>query len=134
MAEHYEAVKQADEIYRRSDKFDADRRARAIALLGSHGLWSLAQISAISGAGMHEVRRAVTKKDSTGGRFNPATLTWILEEFDLRGRQDTNDLLTTKIVDEGTSVVMLARILGVSIPSIRSQVRRGHARMEVGDV
>lgn len=134
MANHWKAAKEADEIYRRVDRLQPDRRARAVEILGSHGLWSLAQISAISGAGMHEVRRLVTKKDSTGGRFNPETLTWILEDLALRDRNETNDVLTTRIVDAGTSELMLARIFDVPVASVRSQVRRGRARIEVGDV
>ncbi|KZE41417.1 hypothetical protein AVW09_02175 [Microbacterium sp. T32] len=127
-------MKQADEIYHRADRLDPARRARAVELLGTHGLWSLAQISAISGARMHEVRRVVVKKDSTGGRFNPGTLPWILEDFALRDRGETNDVLTARIVNAGTSELMLARLLDVSVASIRSQVRRGRARIEVGNV
>jgi len=130
MPDNRTAVEQADEIYRRSDRLNPERRARSIELLASHGLWSMPQISRISGAGMHEVRRVVDKSDRTGGRFHPDTLTLILEEFRIRDLGQTNDFLTLRIVSEGTSIGMLARLLDVEIHSIRSQIRRATKAQE----
>lgn len=123
MPDNRTAVKQADEIYRRNDR-DPVRRAASIALLASHGVWSMPQICAIAGATMYEVRRLVQKHDQTGGRFHPDTLTLILEEFRIRDLGQTNDLLTAKIVNDGTSIIMLARLLDVKVSEIRTQVRR----------
>lgn len=123
MPDNRKAVQQADEIFRRNDR-DPVRRAASVALLASHGVWSMPQICAISGATMYEVRRLVQKRDQTGGRFHPNTLTLVLEEFRIRDLGQTNDRLTAKIVADGTSIVMLARLLDVKVSEIRTQVRR----------
>lgn len=125
--QRYEAVKEALEIYVTAGGPQVKKvewRQAAIRRLARHGMWSLAHIQAITGVGMKEVRRTVTKSDHTGGRFNPATLSLIVEEFDMRQGGGVNDALTTAIVDMGTSPLLLSRILGVSVGRIRAQLAR----------
>ncbi|MDF2990246.1 MAG: hypothetical protein K0S37_760 [Microbacterium sp.] len=122
--DNLEAVKQALNIYRHADKLDPAWRLNAVTTLGKHGLWSLTQIVAISGVPMHDVRRTISKSDHTGGRFNPDTLSLLVEEFELRSSGGLNDALTARIIQEGTSLGMTAKLLGVTPGTIRTQLER----------
>lgn len=127
--ERREIVSEALEIYT-ADGHGPEWRQAAIRRLARRGVWSLAHVSAISGVGMHEVRRTVTKTDHTGGRFNPATLSLIAEELALRDGGEVNDALTATIVSMGTSPLLLSRLLGVSVGKIRAQVARDQRSQE----
>ena len=124
MSDNYEAVRQAADIHGRSAAFDDSARVDAITILHGHGLWSLTQIAAISAAKMSHVTRAVSKSDRTGGRLNPDSLTLIVEEFELRSLGQTNDALTARIHEQGTSLLVLSRLLAVNVGSLRTQVAR----------
>lgn len=124
LRDNWTAVKEAASIYRHAGNVSPAWRLEAVETLASHKLWSLTQIVAISGVPMHDVRRIASKKSHTGGRFNPATLQLILELFDLTSLERTNDNLVARIVQEGTSVGMLARIIGAPVGRFRNQLER----------
>ncbi|GAB2699354.1 hypothetical protein BKA24_001790 [Microbacterium marinum] len=121
---NWEATKRAAAIYHYAGRHDLAWRERAVRELAAQNLWSLTNIVAISGVKMHEVRQIVTKTDRTGGRFNAATLDLILEEFELRAVGKLNDVLTARIVELGTSAGTLAKILGVTVATVKTQLRR----------
>lgn len=120
----WEAVKTAAAIYQFSDVRDQRWCEESVLTLGAHGIWSLTHISAITGVSMSRVRSLISKTDRTGGRLNPASFQLILEEFSVRSTGETNDKLTARIIAEGTSAGMLARLLDVPVGKVRSQLAR----------
>ncbi len=119
MTDSRKEVRQALDIYKRRETFDTEQLERAVKLLASHNLWSMAQVSAISGATKPVVYRLMTKEDHTGGRFNPETLDLILEEIELKDRNETNRALTAKILSMGTSSYMLGKLIGQPVASVK---------------
>lgn len=112
MADNRKAVREAWQIYQRREGFDAHKKDEAVRLLAGHGIWSLAHIAAIVGVSRDFVRTRYDKSDHTGGRFNPETLDLILEEFELKDRNESNEFLTARIIELGTSSGLLAKLIG----------------------
>ncbi|MDF2506284.1 MAG: hypothetical protein K0Q52_143 [Microbacterium sp.] len=124
MADNQRAIREALDIYRRSAGFDEFQKAEAVRLLAEHGIWSLSHISALARVSRFYARQRVEKTDHTGGRFNPETLEWILEEFLLKQQNETNPKLTALIVEMGTSSGFLARILEQPWSSVKWRVNK----------
>lgn len=114
-------VKAALEIYRRREVFDREMQERAIKTLVDHGCWSGRQIVKITGAPDALVRMFTTKTDRTGGRFNPDTLELIQEAIVLRDSNDWNPYLIRAIHERGTSLKVLALLLGASVSTVKWQ-------------
>ncbi|MEV5068929.1 hypothetical protein MRBLMI12_000486 [Microbacterium sp. LMI12-1-1.1] len=118
-------VRAARDIYRRRNAIDDETRERAVTLLAGHKdadgapLWSMAQVAKISGAKPSVVRRLMDKKDHTGGRINPESFDLILEEIALKDRNESNVLLTKRIIDDGTSTYQLSKLIGVKVPTVK---------------
>lgn len=120
------AVLKAADIYKRRGFFTPTETAAAVGVLAAQGLWSKAQIVALSGATSTFVKKNVEKTDHTGGKFNPDSLDLILEMFDLMQAGEKNPKLTAAIVDAGTSVRMLSRLTGRPEPSIKYEIGKAN--------
>lgn len=118
-------VKEAAEIYRKRDTFDAEQVDRAVEVLAGHGIWSMTQMAKILGVNIREVLARTSKTDKSGGRFNPATLELALEEIALAELGDSNPLLTARIWDMGTSPSFLARLIGQPVSTVQWRAARG---------
>ena len=121
---NYEAVKQAFDIYKRKDALDEFGKEDAVALLGSQGLWSQRQMSAITGATPFFVAQRNTKTDTTGGKFNPQTFDLLLEAIELYDAGETNRHLLRRIFEAGTSVFMMSRLIGIPVSTIQWNIKR----------
>ena len=114
-------VEQTLDIWRRSPGFGPEQWEEAIQIMAAHGIWSKAQVRATTRAPKRMVDRFMTKNDHTGGRFNPATLELIVEEFEIT---EPNSNLTAAIIRNGTSALVLGRLLGQTPGAVASRARK----------
>jgi hypothetical protein len=118
-------VRAAKDIYERRHTFDAEMTERAVRLLAEHKdadgrpLWSMAQVALFTGAKPTLVRRVMSKTDHSGGRINPASLDLLLEMIALNDRNERNTALVAKIIDDGTSSYMVAKLVGRPVATVK---------------
>lgn len=123
--DHRQAIREARDIYRRRDVLDEEMLERAVSVLAGHKIWSMSQVRQITGAKSKMVRDIMQKTSHTGGKLNPQSFDLMLEEIELADRNDSNPLLTLRIVESGTSGLMLSRLIGQSVATVNWRARRG---------
>lgn len=97
----------------------------AVMLLGSYGVFSSRQISAISNGKLSPaaVSGIVGKSDKTGGNLNPGTLEILRGILYSRADKRTDKRLIKTALGEGNSQGMIAKLTGVS-QSLISKISR----------
>lgn len=118
-------VKEALEIWQKRGTYDQEQLDRAVATLVGHGMWSMNQMAKILDVNVRQIMSRTAKTDTTGGRFNPATLDLALEEMSLADLGDSNPLLTARIWDMGTSPSFLAKLIGQPASTVQWRAARG---------
>lgn len=108
--------------------FDRQGLFDAIISLAEHGIFSSRQIAMLTdGAINHStISKMTKKKNKTGGTLNPQSLNDLREIFHSRARNKTNYKLVAKVINEGTSQIMVERLTGVSQSSISRYVKESN--------
>lgn len=96
---------------------DADIRA-----LNTYGVWSMSALASIVGVSMYRVEKALgpLAKPSLRGHLNPRHLT-MLQYLQASGKP--NKQWIKQMVEEGTSVITIARLTGLSESTLRRSKR-----------
>lgn len=114
-----QALQQAALIHRQAPTASLEERERNVVLLDGPGIWSQAQIVAITHASRWQVHRLSKKSNRRGGKFNPESLPLLIE---IRRHKDKGQLdrtLFARVVAQGTSPDMIARLTGYSSTSVK---------------
>lgn len=119
MPDRRNAVREAHLIYKTKDSLDAKKRDEKIALLVSHDLWSNRNIIAITGATPWFVTKVNRKTNKKGGNLNPESLETIERIIRLKDKGEVDRSLYEKVVADGTSVYVLAALLGEPVTTVK---------------
>jgi hypothetical protein len=116
---NYEALKQAAGVYAARGKLSPEGRRDAAVALADWGIFSMANIAAITDLGPAVVKRLVAKADRTGGRLNPATLGDMLKLAQAVSDGTPDEPLVATIVDAKTSVYTIAKLTGIPVSTLK---------------
>lgn len=115
-----QALNEAIWIRNKANEIDKQELCNLVMALGEHGIFSSRQISAITGGILTHttVSKLISKTDKTGGTLNVESLEDLRKIFYSRERKRTDYELVRKVIESGTSQVMVEKLTGVSQSSI----------------
>lgn len=98
------------------DTIEKAQLLEVVATLGSYGVFSSRQISAITNGKLSpaSVSGIISKTDKTGGNLNPGTLEILRAILYSRADKRTDKRLIKAALGEGNSQGMIAKLTGVS--------------------
>lgn len=111
-------LEEAEWVYRHAAQYDRQQRFDAAVSLGEWGLFSFRQIGAIVGMSHTSVRKIVAAKtNKTGGKFDPACLTALLDIVKRRRQGETvppDEVRDMLAAGSGTSPYVASKLSGLS--------------------
>lgn len=120
------ALNEAIWIRDHADTIDKEELFKTVATLGSYGVFSSRQISAISNGRLSPatVSGIIGKADKTGGNLNPGTLEILRGILYSRADKRTDKRLIKAALSEGNSQGMIAKLTGVSQSLVSTIARK----------
>jgi len=106
------AVQHAQRVYVNHLAYGREALVNEAVALGEWGVWSKRQVAAFTGLRPALVNDLITKKDRTGGKFNPAALPAVVAVCRMVARDEMDATLISAALRSGCSSVMLSRLTG----------------------
>jgi len=118
-----EAMTEALTIYNRATRnFSKEVEDDSIRKLNTYGVWSMSALASIVGVSMYRVEKALGRnaKPSLRGHLNPRHLTMLQY---MQASTKANKAWVKQMLDEGTSLITIARLTGLSESTLRRSKR-----------
>lgn len=119
-------LQEALHVYENRGTYPRETLLEAAASLGTHGVFSVRGIAAITGLSYRDVARVVHKTDRTGGKLHPAVLTHLARLVEVRERNEADVIAAARAL-EGVSANYAERLTGIPDTTLRRWAKVGRA-------